>query len=128
MTDSDAVEIYYDSQCLLCSAAAGALAGKDTLGSLRLLPTEDAPPDAPPAHAMLRRIHVRADGQWLSGARALERAMRELPGTRLMRLVIRLGLFMHVADPIYDLIARNRMHLGFLVARSHRKGRRGRTP
>lgn len=124
ISDEDPVEVYYDAGCPLCTAAAGALSEQDSLGALRLLPTQAAPPEAPPAVAMLQRIHVRAEGRWLSGARALERALRELPGTRALRLLIRLGLALHVAEPVYDLVARHRLHLGFLVRRAERVRRR----
>lgn len=120
MEGHDPVEVYYDAQCPLCAAAAEALAGRDALGSLRLLPTHAAPPGAPSEEAMLHRIHVRAQGRWLSGARGLERALRELPGTRALRALIRAGLWLGVAEPIYDCVARHRMHLGPFIRRTGR--------
>lgn len=112
MHEDAPVEVYYDAECPLCTAAAKALSGGGHSTGLRFLPTQAAPPGSPDPQELLRRIHVHADGRWLNGARALERALRETPRHQGLRLLLRLGIALRVADPIYDLLARNRQHLG----------------
>ena len=117
------LEVFYDGTCKLCRAAADAWRREDSGWHLDLRPLQaDLPPDAPDRSRLEEAIHVRDGSGWHSGARAILAIYRRLPGGRLPALLLRAGIALGIADPIYRLIARHRAHLpAFMLGARERR-------
>ncbi len=112
MPTNDHLTVYYDGTCPICTAAAdGWREGADEKG-LVLQPLQDARPlqGGPSLEQLETAIHVQGPEGWLRGARAL-RAVYARLGNRPMALLLSLGIAIGIAEPIYALVARHRMHL-----------------
>lgn len=115
MFDQDEMTVFYDGDCPVCAAAAESWQPGAGSRGLKVIALQDAPDrDGGPTDEDLREaIHVHAKGGWLRGARALLAVYRRL-GNRPMTMLLSLGVALGVADPIYNLVARNRMHIPIL--------------
>lgn len=110
--------VYFDGACPICTAAAdGWREGADAAG-LVLMPVQEATraPDMPNREALMTEIHVHSKDGWLRGARALRAVYRRL-GNRPMAALLSIGIALGLADPVYRLVARFRMHLPSLGKR-----------
>lgn len=118
MSTSDDMKVYYDGSCPICTAAANGWQDRADEKGIVLQLLQDATLEAgePTRQELESAIHVRSAGGWLRGARAL-RAIYERLGNRPMTLLLSVGIALRIADPIYALIARHRMHLPFLGRR-----------
>ncbi len=112
------LEVYYDGTCELCRAAADAWRRDDSARRLDLQPLQaELPLDAPQRSRLEEEIHVRDGSGWHSGARAILAIYRRLPGGWLPALLLRAGIALGIADPVYRLIARHRAHLPAFLLR-----------
>lgn len=112
MHEEEPIEVYYDGACPVCSAAASSWRRDSLRAGLALHPLEGELPDDAPSRDRLRtEIHVRHAGRWLKGASALYEVYRRLPRGRPMALLLRVGLALGIADPLYRFVARHRMHV-----------------
>ncbi len=106
------LDVYYDGTCDLCQTAAEAWRRGDFDGQLHLQPLQaELPAGSPDRGRLESEIHVRGRDGWQSGARAILAIYRRLPGGKLPALLLRLGIALGVADPIYHFVARHRAHL-----------------
>ena len=106
------LDVFYDGACDLCRAAAESWRQSDGQGRLSLHPLQaELPDDAPDRGQLAAVIHVRSASGWQGGARALLAIYRRLPRGRLVACLLRLGIALGIADPIYRLVARHRTHL-----------------
>ena len=116
------LEVYYDGTCELCCAAADAWRREDSGRCLDLQPLQaELPPDAPDRSRLEEAIHVRDSSGWHSGARAVLAIYRRLPGGWLPALLLRAGIALGIADPVYRLIARHRAHLPAFLLRTRER-------
>ncbi len=119
----DRLEVFYDGSCALCRTTAHAWQREDVEGRLLLRPLQEAlPSDAPDRGLLELEIHVRSAEGWQSGAKALLAIYRRLPRGQLMALIVRVGIAVGVAEPLYRLIARHRAHLPTLLTPPGRRG------
>ncbi|MDA8346619.1 MAG: DUF393 domain-containing protein [Thermaerobacter sp.] len=112
MADAEQLTVYYDGTCPICTSAADGWRKDADACGLVLLPLQDAqePPDGPTKQQLLTAIHVQGPDGWLRGAKALRAVYRRL-GNWPMTLLLTLGIAFGIADPLYRLVARYRMHL-----------------
>ncbi len=110
--DRDRVTVYYDGECPICTAAADGWRPGAKVYGLELVALQDAPPlEGGPSEEQLRAaIHVYGEGGWLRGAKALQAVYRRL-GNRPMAALLTIGIALGLADPVYRLVARHRMHI-----------------
>ena len=112
------LEVYYDGDCDLCSAAAKTWRRTDQHARLEFRPLQgDLPAGAPGRARLEQAIHVHGPEGWQSGAKALLAIYRRLPGGRLPATILSLGIALGIADPLYRLVARHRAHLPAWLAR-----------
>ena len=106
-----------DGDCALCRRAATLLSRWDTGRHFALVPYQDAAALARlpsiEAEALERAMHLVApDGTISSGAAALPRMLRLLPGGAPLERLLRLPGAASLAARLYQLVARNRHRLG----------------
>ncbi len=111
--EQDRLTVYYDSLCLLCTSQAARWRRSGALDKgLELVPLDEAPatPGGPSRDDLRAVIHVRSGDRWLKGAKAL-RAVYQALGNRPMAALLSVGLGLGLADPLYAILARYRMHI-----------------
>lgn len=130
--DADALTVYFDGSCALCSVEIAHYAGQR--GGERLCFVDASAPGATtgddlPQEAALRRFHVRrADGALVSGARAFVAIWEVLPGWRLPARIARLPGVMPLLEIGYRLFLPVRPLLSRIARALGARARRDQAP
>ncbi len=89
MSKKETIEVYYDGSCPICVAEIDELSRGDRDNALSMINCagEDfasALPEGVPAQDdLMRALHIREDGQWLSGPEAFARIYERMGMTRM---------------------------------------------
>ncbi|MEM6576139.1 MAG: DUF393 domain-containing protein [Pseudomonadota bacterium] len=91
MSNDNAIEVYYDGNCPICLAEIDELSRGDRDNALSMVNCaaqgfESQSPDGVPKQAdLMQALHIRENGEWVSGPAAFARIYERLGMTRMAR-------------------------------------------